>query len=55
MKKGLHRREIKVKRIKTFWKEWGITKDELEIGLATVGVLSTPFLIRFIVLFIMGI
>lgn len=44
-----------MRKLKTFWKEWGITKDEFEIGLATVGVLSTPFLIRFIVLFIMGI
>lgn len=44
-----------MRKLKAFWKEWGITKDEAEIGLATVGVLSTPFLIRFIVLFIMGI
>lgn len=44
-----------MRKLKTFWKEWGITIDEMEIGLATIGVLSIPFLIRFIVLFIMGI
>ncbi len=41
--------------MKKFWKDWGLTLEELETGLATLAVLSTPFLIRFIVLFIMGI
>lgn len=44
-----------MKKLKRFWKEWGITKEEMEIGFATICVLSIPFLIRFIVLFIMGI
>lgn len=44
-----------MKKLKKLWKEWGITKDEMEIGFATLCVLSIPFLIRFIVLFIMGI
>lgn len=44
-----------MKKLKMFWKEWGITKEELEIGFATLCVLSIPFLIRLIVLFIMGI
>ena len=46
---------MKMKKLKMFWKEWGITKEEMETGLATLFVLSIPFLIRFIVLFIMGI
>lgn len=44
-----------MKKLKKLWKEWGVTKEEMEIGFATLCVLSTPFLIRFIVLFIMGI
>ena len=44
-----------MKKLKMLWKEWGITKEELEIGFATLCVLSIPFILRFIVLFIIGI
>lgn len=44
-----------MKKLKKLWKEWGVTKEEMETGFATLCVLSIPFLIRFIVLFIMGI
>lgn len=44
-----------MKKLKMFWKEWGITKEEMKIGFATLCVLSIPFLLRFIVLFIIGI
>ena len=44
-----------MRKLKTFWKEWGITKEEAETGFATLCVVSIPFLLRFIVLFIMGI
>ena len=33
-------------RLKRFWKEWGVTLEQIEVFLASICIISVPLLIR---------
>lgn len=37
------------KKLKRFWREWGITKEEFEMLIVAIGVVFSPFILRIII------
>lgn len=48
--KALQKRRLK-RKLRRFWKEWGITLEEFEMFLGACGVIMFPFLLRIFLAF----
>lgn len=40
------------RKMKRFWKEWGVTREEIEMFICAVGVFLLPMILRLIIFFL---
>ena len=46
----LQKRRLK-KKLRRFWKEWGITWEEFEVLLGAISIIMSPFILRIFLAF----